>query len=100
MYAGQVIEKGSVEHILHSSKHPYTLALLEATSDPDAKAHTQKKFQPVSRPAWSTHQLDAASTRAARISSKGCAMSKNHPSLNPNRVTRYPAGCLNELDYS
>lgn len=44
MYAGQVIEKGKVEHILHSAKHPYTLALLEATSDPDAKnAHIQKE---------------------------------------------------------
>lgn len=44
MYAGQVIEKGKVEQILHSAKHPYTLALLEATSDPDARnAHIQKE---------------------------------------------------------
>lgn len=44
MYAGQVIEKGKIEHILHSAKHPYTLALLEATSDPDARnAHVQKE---------------------------------------------------------
>lgn len=44
MYAGQVIEKGKVDHILHSAKHPYTLALLEATSDPDARnAHVQKE---------------------------------------------------------
>jgi peptide/nickel transport system ATP-binding protein len=37
MYAGQLIEKGSVEQVLYDSKHPYTHALLEATADPDAK---------------------------------------------------------------
>lgn len=37
MYAGQLIEKGNVEQVLYSPKHPYTHALLEATADPDAK---------------------------------------------------------------
>ncbi len=36
MYAGQIVEKAPVEDLLHRPKHPYTCALLAATSDPDA----------------------------------------------------------------
>lgn len=36
MYAGEVIEIAKMEDLLHDAKHPYTLALLEASSDPDA----------------------------------------------------------------
>ncbi len=37
MYAGEVIEKAKVDDLLYNPKHPYTLALLAATSDPDPK---------------------------------------------------------------
>jgi len=47
MYAGQLIERGSVSQVLNNTKHPYTFALLEATSDPDAKnALVQKEIPP------------------------------------------------------
>jgi peptide/nickel transport system ATP-binding protein len=36
MYAGEIIEFARMEDLLHDPKHPYTLALLEASSDPDA----------------------------------------------------------------
>jgi peptide/nickel transport system ATP-binding protein len=36
MYAGEVIEIAKMEDLLKDAKHPYTLALLEASSDPDA----------------------------------------------------------------
>jgi peptide/nickel transport system ATP-binding protein len=36
MYAGEVVEMGRVNDLLHDPKHPYTHALLEASSDPDA----------------------------------------------------------------
>lgn len=36
MYAGEVIEIADMEELLKNPKHPYTLALLEASSDPDA----------------------------------------------------------------
>jgi peptide/nickel transport system ATP-binding protein len=37
MYAGEVIEKAKVDDLIYNAKHPYTWALLAATSDPDAK---------------------------------------------------------------
>jgi len=37
MYAGQVVEKARVNDLINHPCHPYTLALLAATSDPDAK---------------------------------------------------------------
>jgi peptide/nickel transport system ATP-binding protein len=37
MYAGEIIEKARVDDLINSPNHPYTLALLAATSDPDAK---------------------------------------------------------------
>ncbi|MEL7643413.1 MAG: ABC transporter ATP-binding protein [bacterium] len=47
MYAGQLIERGNVSQVLNNTKHPYTFALLEATSDPDAKnALVQKEIPP------------------------------------------------------
>lgn len=37
MYAGEIIEKARVGDLINHPGHPYTLALLAATSDPDAK---------------------------------------------------------------
>jgi len=37
MYAGEIIEKAKVEDLVFRSAHPYTHALLAATSDPDPK---------------------------------------------------------------
>ena len=36
MYAGNVVEKAPVNSLVHNPKHPYTEALMDATSDPDA----------------------------------------------------------------
>ncbi len=47
MYAGQIIEKAPVDELLHNARHPYTHALLAATSDPDARnAETFKEVPP------------------------------------------------------
>ncbi len=37
MYAGQIVEIAQVDDLLNNPQHPYTLALLEASSDPDAQ---------------------------------------------------------------
>jgi peptide/nickel transport system ATP-binding protein len=47
MYAGRIIEKGGVRDLLQNPQHPYTHALLVATSDPDARnADTFKQVPP------------------------------------------------------
>ncbi|HVN55470.1 MAG TPA: ABC transporter ATP-binding protein [Anaerolineaceae bacterium] len=47
MYAGQVVEKARVNDLLKNPAHPYTLALLAATSDPDGNnAKTFKNVPP------------------------------------------------------
>lgn len=37
MYAGEIIEMAEMESLLDNPQHPYTLALMEASADPDAK---------------------------------------------------------------
>ncbi len=47
MYAGNLIEKAKVRQVLDNPLHPYTVALLTGTSEPDAKnAETLKELPP------------------------------------------------------
>jgi peptide/nickel transport system ATP-binding protein len=47
MYAGNVVEKAPVENLLNNPRHPYTKALLTATSEPDwENAHIFKEVPP------------------------------------------------------
>jgi len=47
MYAGRLVEKAPVNSLLQTPLHPYTVALLEGTSDPDANnALTFKEVPP------------------------------------------------------
>jgi peptide/nickel transport system ATP-binding protein len=50
MYAGQIIEKSKVEDLLRNSLHPYTDALLAATSDPDGRNAKVLKDLPPGEP--------------------------------------------------
>jgi len=50
MYAGQIIEKAPVERLLNNPLHPYTLALLNGTSVPDAKNAESFKEVPPGEP--------------------------------------------------
>jgi len=47
MYAGKIIEKATIKDLLRNPLHPYAVALLAATSEPDAKnALTYKDVPP------------------------------------------------------
>jgi peptide/nickel transport system ATP-binding protein len=47
MYAGNLVEKASVRRVIDNPLHPYTVALLTGTSEPDAKnAETYKEIPP------------------------------------------------------
>jgi peptide/nickel transport system ATP-binding protein len=55
MYAGNLVEKGEVDELLHNPLHPYTRALLEATSDPDHRnALTMREVPPGEPPSLIT----------------------------------------------
>jgi peptide/nickel transport system ATP-binding protein len=50
MYAGQIIEQTLIDNIVHDPKHPYSQALMEATSDPDAENATRFRDVPPGEP--------------------------------------------------
>lgn len=55
MYAGQVVEKGQVDRLVNNPLHPYTHALLKATSDPDANNAKVMKEIPTGEPPSLVH---------------------------------------------
>ncbi len=55
MYAGKMVEKSPVDELLDDPRHPYTLALLAASPEPDAaNAHTYKEVPPGEPPSLVT----------------------------------------------
>jgi len=50
MYAGNLIEKAATRNLLDNPLHPYTLALLAATSDPDSRNADSFKEVPPGEP--------------------------------------------------
>jgi peptide/nickel transport system ATP-binding protein len=50
MYAGRLVEKAPVDSLLEEAKHPYTHALLQGTSDPDANNALTFKDVPSGEP--------------------------------------------------
>jgi peptide/nickel transport system ATP-binding protein len=50
MYAGKLVEKAKVNDLLQNPRHPYTLALLAAISDPDANNATKLREIPPGEP--------------------------------------------------
>jgi peptide/nickel transport system ATP-binding protein len=50
MYAGKIVEIAPIDSLLKNPQHPYTLALLTATSDPDANNAKSYKEIPTGEP--------------------------------------------------
>ena len=50
MYAGKLIEQTKIDNIVHNPLHPYSQALMEATSDPDADNATRFRDVPPGEP--------------------------------------------------
>ncbi len=50
MYAGNIVERATVDNIVHDPKHPYTAALMDATSDPDADNALKMRELPSGEP--------------------------------------------------
>lgn len=50
MYAGKLVEKAPVDQLINLPMHPYTCALLAASSDPDANNATRQREIPAGEP--------------------------------------------------
>jgi len=66
MYAGEIVESGSVEDIFHRSAHPYTLGLKKAMPSPKQRRGAGLVPIAAAHPTCSRHHRDAAISRAAR----------------------------------
>ena len=84
MYAGNVVEKAIVERLLHNPLHPYTVALLEATSDPDARnAATYKEVPPGEPPSLVTPPPGCRFHPRCAKAIKGLCEVKEPPDFSP-----------------
>ncbi|HET92148.1 MAG TPA: ABC transporter ATP-binding protein, partial [Chloroflexi bacterium] len=50
MYAGQLVEKSRIDDLINNPNHPYTMALLAASSDPNAENATRFREVPPGEP--------------------------------------------------
>jgi peptide/nickel transport system ATP-binding protein len=84
MYAGNLVEKASVRQVIDTPLHPYTMALLTGTSEPDAKnAETFKELPPGEPPSLVTPPPGCRfHPRCARII-KGLCDVKSPPDFEP-----------------
>ncbi len=46
MYLGKIMEKGSIEQVIHGSVHPYSQALISAVPSPDPTSQRKRKVLP------------------------------------------------------
>jgi peptide/nickel transport system ATP-binding protein len=46
MYLGKIMEKGSIEQVIHGSVHPYSQALISAVPSPDPTVQRKRKVLP------------------------------------------------------
>jgi peptide/nickel transport system ATP-binding protein len=84
MYAGKIVEKGKVQDLLRNPKHPYTLALLTGTSDPDANnALTYKEVPPGEPPSLVNPPSGCHFHPRCSKSIQGLCEVKEPPEFNP-----------------
>ena len=98
MYAGNLVEKASVRQVLDNPLHPYTMALLTGTSEPDAQQCGDLQGDPAGRtaqPGQSTVRLPLPSA-LPEVHARACAMSKCRRISSRNPAISWSAGFINE----
>ncbi len=85
MYAGQIIEKAKVEDLLFRAAHPYTHALLAATSDPDAhNAEVMREIPPGEPPSLVNPPVGCRFNPRCPHMMKGLCDVEDPPEFNPS----------------
>jgi len=84
MYAGNLVEKASVRQVIDTPLHPYTVALLTGTSEPDAKnAETFKELPPGEPPSLVTPPPGCRFHPRCAKAIKGLCEVKSPPDFEP-----------------
>ena len=85
MYAGNLVEKASVRQVLDHPLHPYTMALLTGTSEPDAQECGNVQGASARRAAQLGKSADrlSLSIRVVQRPSKACVRYKEPPDFEP-----------------
>ena len=84
MYAGQVVEKAKVDDLLFNAQHPYTHALLAATSDPDAhNAEVLREIPPGEPPSLVNPPVGCRFNPRCPHMMKGLCDVEDPPEFNP-----------------
>lgn len=85
IYAGQLVEYGTVEHIFNNARHPYTLALFEALPSLDKDVERLKSISgmmsdPMDLPSYCTFydRCDARSDKCKEIDPPLCEIEPGH----------------------
>ena len=95
MYAGNLIEKAETRRLLDNPLHPYTLALLAATSDPDAhNADTFKEVPPGEPPSLVNPPKGCRFHPRCAQAIAGLCDEKNLPILNLSQGITWLVGCM------
>ncbi|HSO11927.1 MAG TPA: ABC transporter ATP-binding protein [Anaerolineales bacterium] len=84
MYAGNLVEKAGVRQVIDTPLHPYTVALLTGTSEPDAKnAETFKELPPGEPPSLVTPPPGCRFHPRCARAIKGLCEVKSPPDFEP-----------------
>jgi peptide/nickel transport system ATP-binding protein len=84
MYAGNLVEKAGVRQVIDTPLHPYTVALLTGTSEPDAKnAETFKELPPGEPPSLVTPPPGCRFHPRCAKAIKGLCEVKSPPDFEP-----------------
>jgi peptide/nickel transport system ATP-binding protein len=84
MYAGNLVEKAGVRQVIDTPLHPYTVALLTGTSEPDAKnAETFKELPPGEPPSLVTPPTGCRFHPRCAKAIKGLCEVKSPPDFEP-----------------
>ena len=92
MYAGRVIEKGTVREIFHTPQHPYTRALLESIPKSGRREHG-KRLPTIEGVVPALNDLPPGCRFAARCSIAEDQCIHNEPDLKDHAFSERPVRC-------